>query len=800
MDVKKLTIALALLSLLVTTASAQQRPRRGGNNAAVPNASGASDPNTQFEIPPIQEEGEFYVLNFSEDPGQTVTLEDFVKLCQEATQKNFTYSDETQSQLGGKNVRMFGMKRIPKDDFYRFFQIMMFIHDFVTVEVGPRHLTVVVIQSLTGSGAQRQNIKQKTLYVLPEELDEYKDQPAVLITTVLNLPNLDVRQIPTTLRPLISDQTTQNLLAVGNSNSLLLTGFGSQVASWAKLLRFVDERSADEENAGPVFDTIPLEFASANEVADLINQLLGARSQGQRTSNRQRNPQGDAGGGQFSAEFEPEILVDARTNSLILMALPEDLPHIKELVARLDVDVVEPERTYRIFNLENVQAEDIAGVLDDFLRDAARIQENGGTAQGGRAQASTGSSNNQNEVVVVPEPNTNSLLIAASKTRYEEVLEILQQLDTRQDQVLIEMALVELTGSDLFNFTVDLLGSTDVPTNDQEDLGFFGSSNLISEDVDLNATTLNGFVPGGFSAGIIDFDEFTNNPFLPFLITTLETQTNSNILSVPSVLVNNNGTARVVTQDEQPFTQVTATGQGQSQQNFQGYQEAGIDLSISPSISASRYLRLGISLIISNFGARPDDLDSSIPPPRTTREIHTSVNVPDGSTMVVGGIVSDNQNDTVRKVPLLGDIPLLGHLFRSTSNQSTKTTLYFFVTPYIMRDIEFADLAEFSYIKKLEAAEIIGSDRVQVVDPTFGEVTDNYDLESFELPQYSPPQRGEIESEAIGMDPLRRNELIRDSQDSPNEAGSEGETSAMPESPVTPEVVAPAGDDPADIE
>src|SRR5262249_44248220 len=156
--------------------------------------------------------------------------------------------------------------------------------------------------------------------------------------------------------------------------------------------------------------------------------------------------------------------------------------------------------------------------------------------------------------------------------------------------------------------------------------------------------------------------------------------TGANVLNVPSVLVNNNGKAKVVTLDQQPTTQVTTTGAGVggTQENFAGYQDAGITLEISPSISASRYLRLEISLVVSNFTGSFNG--GPIPPPRITREMKTTVNVPDGDTMVIGGVISDTQQTTRLGVPWLADLPLIGFLFRRDSDTNSRTTLYFFVT------------------------------------------------------------------------------------------------------------------------
>jgi hypothetical protein len=223
---------------------------------------------------------------------------------------------------------------------------------------------------------------------------------------------------------------------------------------------------------------------------------------------------------------------------------------------------------------------------------------------------------------------------------------------------------------------------------------------------------------------------------------------------------------------------VTSTGAvGNTQENFGGYQEAGITLEISPSISASRYLRLDISLIVSNF-VGSFQTAASIPPPRVTREMKTTVNVPDGDTMVIGGVISDSMQTTRKGVPWLMDLPIIGALFREDSDTNSRTTLYFFVTPHILRDPDFADLSEISYLKKLSAAEIMGKDRVRMVDPDFGARENAIDFGSFQVPLYRPSEHGEVPPEEIGLDPLRREELLRRAreEEQPQEAEQEPQT------------------------
>jgi len=693
----------------------------------------------QGEVPPIQEAGDAYILNFSDGPRPEdgMSLLKFVIACEQVTGINFTYTQETEGLLSSQNIKLLGTKRVPKDDFYSFFQIMMIINEFVCTEIGAAPLSVVAVSSLKTQA--RNTVRGDAIYVEPERLEDYAAQPATLITTVINLPNTDVRQLSNSMRTMITDANTQQMLPAGNTNSMVLTGFGSNVAALARMLKIVDEASRIEP-IEPEFELIPLEYASADEIASTIEELLDASRRGQ---------------------TEAKIMVDPRTNSLLVMAMPEDMPNIKELVARLDVDVIERERSYHIFNLDNVSAEDLSETLNDFLQDASRLEATP-AGQGGQTPGRAGgrSGRSTSEFVVVPDVETNSLLIAASRTRYEELLALIQRLDRRQPQVLIETALIELSEADEFALGFELFGSN-VPLLNET--GQFGGTSFGLSDISIDPTTGSPTqVPipmSGLLGGIIENDE--GDIFFPFLFRAVEDSSNSNVLNVPSVLVNNNGSATVTTTDERPTTQITTNGgvSGQTQENFNDYVEAGITMQISPSISASRYLRLNVFLEVSTFGPS-NSTNLSIPPPRNTRTIQTSVNVPDGDTMVIGGIIRDDSTSSEQAVPLIARIPLLGHLFKSQRNTGARTTLYFFVTPHIMDDTDFADLSEVSYQKKLEAADNIGVSRVQVIDPKFGADETGPGLEGFDVPLYSSPERGEVKASDVGLDPLKANELL----------------------------------------
>jgi general secretion pathway protein D len=712
-------------------------------------------------VSPIQEQGEFYRLTFSESTNDQLPLLDFVKLAQEATGLNFTYDPQTATKLQSAKVVMLGTKTIPKSEFYNFFQIQLFINDFVCVEIGPPQISVIMIQDLSAS-TQRAGgggaLSKSPTFVSPNDLDEYLNQPASLIITVLNFENMDSRQLQTQLRQLTVDPTNSQQIVPAGERSLIMQGFGSYIASLARLLRLVDQYSAQTALTLPIFDLIPLEFAAAEDVADLIEQLLEAQ---QEQVSRRPRPQveGGAVAGLLQGEtLESKILVDARTNSLLVMATPEEMPRIKDLVARLDVDVIEPERNFHVYSLQNVKAEEIAEVLDEFLSGAERLTGPAAGGTGGRpaqADGGGGSARTSNEVVVVADEASNALLIAANKTRYAEVLELIRQLDRRQDQVLIESALIELNGTDFRDIGVEFaLGDV---TGD----GSFGVSGFGFSDIDLETGMRIPNEPsGGLVAGILSGDDVN----LPLLLSAAARTTGAKVLNVPSVLVNNNGSAKVVTKDEQPTTTTTFSGTvGTQQDSFNGYQEAGITLEISPSISASRYLRLDISLIVSSFTG--SQTSTNVPAPRATREMTTIVNVPDGDTMVIGGVISNSDQKTRSGLPWLMDIPLLGALFRHDSDTNARTTLYFFVTPHILSDPDFADLSEISYQKKLSAAEIMGKDRLRLIDPDFGTKEGAIDFGSFQVPLYRPSQRGEVDPGELGLDPLRREELLREGRE-----------------------------------
>ncbi|HKB17364.1 MAG TPA: hypothetical protein VKF62_14950, partial [Planctomycetota bacterium] len=224
----------------------------------------------------LTEEKGYYVINFDASP-DGVTLEQFVQICQETTQLNFTWKADAEQFLKSTKVKLLGKKRIPKDKdrFYAFFQTILKINEFVCLEVGRRPLEVILLVSLRGT--DRNILKQSATYILPDEIERYADKPGALVTALVPLQYLEARTTATNLRPFFTDPNLENVNTIGNSNSLLLTAFGPTVAALARLLELIDIPSVEPE---PAFDVVPLENASATELEPLLRELLERRRTG----------------------------------------------------------------------------------------------------------------------------------------------------------------------------------------------------------------------------------------------------------------------------------------------------------------------------------------------------------------------------------------------------------------------------------------------------------------------------------------------------------------------------------------
>jgi general secretion pathway protein D len=482
--------------------------------------------------------------------------------------------------------------------------------------------------------------------------------------------------------------------------ALLVQGYGPFVAASVRMIGVLDVKPDELQ---PVFRKIPLREASADELADILTDLVeNLQSSEQRGGRNTRNNQ------PTSTIIETNIASYSQDNSLLVTSDPETMEKILDLVAQLDTRVEEPNSNYHVYTLQYLSAADLDEAITQFLerseQEAERVQR----------QASGGNNNRtsvaQQQIVVEVHEETNSLLVTATRTKWDELKSLLDRLDRRQPQVLIETALIEVSS----DFSRDIgieYAQVETPVGESQRGFAFTSVGITSAD-NIGDQRLPSPTAAGLTFGIFDGEDLG----IPFIVNAALNRNDANVLSVPSVLVANNKGAVVTSEDQIPF-QTSNAVQGAVGTNVE-YTDAGITLSISPSISAEKYLRLNILLEVSSFRG---EAQNNLPPPKATRSIQTSVTLPDGATMWLGGIIRDDNTSGESGIPYLSEIPLIGGLFGSRSKSNIKTTLYFFCTPRILDD--FQELADLSTGAKARASETIGLDRVRMIDP-------EYDFES----------------------------------------------------------------------
>jgi general secretion pathway protein D len=665
-----------------------------------------------------------YYLQFDEADGEPMA--DFVDLAQKLLDRPIKYSPGDMNAAEAK-IYILGTQRIRKDQFFQYFQAILKAHDFLVVEYGPKGSNFLSIQKI-GAGPARPGsggtfMQTQAPVVDVNTLDLYEHDPATLITTSMPLKYANARDAMGTFGPMFNTPP-EGIRNVENTNSLVVTGFGSHVWGLWQLIQLTDQPPFKPE---PVILKRVLQYASVDEIEQVLNDLLSA-SRGMRPGQAQAQ---QAGPQSTVFDIEPRIIAEARSNSLLVSGDQATVDRIVEWIDVLDVEV-EPRGDSHVYRLRNTDATEVAEVLQKVLeQERLGAQQRAGGA-GGQAVPGTGSSL-EIQANAVADRASNSVIITAGARKYAEMVGILRSLDVRRPQVLIEAAIVETSSTITDSLAVGLgiIGG---------DVGFVSNFGTPT-GLDTTLTPEEQIVSSGGNLAYFSSDEFP----IPVLIQALSTDTNNRILSRPSLLTNDNQEASISTVEETSYLTTVVTNNS-SQQNFSPV-EAGIRLVISPTISAGNYLRLRVKIEVSNFGPASSGLEGA-PPDITKREIETPVTLPDGHTAILGGLVSTTALDSLSKVPWFGDLPLIGWMFRSSRDEQRDRYLYVFITPHII-DTDFALLDEISANRKRDLDRLAGAVALSADPQLVGSSADARQLGEdvlgvFDLPDVAQPQGGEL--------------------------------------------------------
>jgi general secretion pathway protein D len=290
------------------------------------------------------------------------------------------------------------------------------------------------------------------------------------------------------------------------------------------------------------------------------------------------------------------------------------------------------------------------------------------------------------QLTITVDKNTNALIIMASPEMYTEMEKLIRDLDIRKAQVLIEAAIVELSMDKMVQLGIEL---ADVTTPKANPTGFGGTSfGLSSQTTDATTGTI-GRTPAqttGLTVGI--WKQTVGN--IPALLQASQTDAGIDVKAAPRLLTNDNAQASIDISEEIPTESSIIGPDGRVTQTTAGPSlTTGVTLNITPHISEHNYLRLELEQTVGEFVA---NAYSQTLPAKTTRKAKTVVTVPDRETVIIGGLTKDRKTTTVSKVPLLGDIPIIGLLFQSKKDQITKDNLCIFITPHIIK--QFSELTE----------------------------------------------------------------------------------------------------------
>jgi general secretion pathway protein D len=707
-------------ALLLVAAAAQNQPptTTPGATPTTPTTPPQDPPQAQGVKVDISDPN---FISFSMNESNGMELIEFIKWAMELTGRRFVYSaaDLTTGGAGANTVSFLGTFKIPRarftEDFFSFFQTMLYIKNFAVVPRGEGALELLEIVNM--GGARGREVTNGARYVTPDELPKYRFQTGVPILTTVPLKNINATIATNALRPFFASTgapaggATLTLGNVGNASAMLLQGFGPQVYAAVELLKLVD---VPTEQPNLLVLVVPLEHQAPEEIEPILTEVLESRV---RIRQAVLAEQGGGQPGQMAgASGQPQlkVVVHSSQKAVVLSGTPEQVNDAQELIARLDVPLEPVDGAASVMPLKNVLAQELEETLTRFLQEDNQAETNA-QAPGGNAGASA--ARRTRRTVIRAHEASNSLLVSAAGSKWLQIRNLIDELDRRQPQVLIECALVELTTGDLDRFGVEL-GLFDLKENGDFNRGFgytsFGQSVFKDLDDDgIPDTRLPDFENPlqGVTGGIISNGDFA----VPLLINALSTDDRANILSMPSVLVNNNEPAIVTTEEERPTLEnsqnntSTQTGTGEPRR-------AGITLEISPTISPNNYLRLNISLEVSRFVGAFDPNSATGGGIVLRRTLKTQVTMPSDSTMVIGGVIEDSESQSDGGVPLLKDIPLLGFFFRRSEATSNKTNLYFFVTPTILDEDDFQDLYQVSLERKLQAQEYIGERRLRIID------------------------------------------------------------------------------------
>ncbi len=580
-----------------------------------------------------------HLLNIAHAESVTLNLKNadirsVISTVSEITGKNFIVDP----RVKGK-VTIISSKPMSDKVVYQVFLSLLQVHGFAAV---PGDNAIKILPDATA--------KQNSL---PTSADHTPGKGSEMVTRVLEIENVSAAQLVPILRPLVPQQG--HLAAYAPSNILIISDRADNIRRLQTIIASIDHPEGSE------LEIVTLKNAAATEVVKVLNAL----SQG---NNQTRNQTGSS---------RPILVADERTNSIIIGGDKSGRLHIRSVIAHLDAPL-ESEGNIHVVYLHYADAKELAEVLTGIKENLVKEVQ---SIKGAKAQANRASNS-----YIQADENSNSLVISAPPELYKSLASVIRQLDVRRAQVMVEAIIAEISTNKSAELGIQWAVDSTPGNNGPIGLTNFGDTSLggILSSVASNVPPTS--VGNGLTLGLGRFSD--NNMNFALLLRALSGDSATNILATPTLITLDNNEAEIVVGKNVPFLtgSFSSTGGGSNPTNpftTINREDVGLTLKVKPQINEGASVKLEIEQEVSSVDFSADSSAGFI---TNKRSIRTTVMVEDDSIIVLGGLIQDDLKESVQKVPLLGDIPVLGALFRNKKTTKSKTNLMVFIRPRIIRE------------------------------------------------------------------------------------------------------------------
>lgn len=639
--------------------------------------------------PPVW--AEEYAANF-----KGTDIQEFINIVGKNLNKTIIVDPTVRGKI---NVRSYDL--LNQDQYFQFFLNVLQVYGYAVVEMDNNILKV--IKDKDAKVANIQLADDKT----PGQGDE-------MVTRIVALYNTEAKQLAPLLRQLNDNAGGGNVVNYDPSNVLMITGRAAVVNKLVDIVRKVDQQGDTETKV------ISLKYASANEIVRIIETLY-------RPGNNQAQMPGQT----------PKLVADDRMNAVIVSGDKKSRERVIRLIKRLDEEQSSSGNT-KVRYLRYANAEDLVKVLTGFAEKLEKSKDRGGKGGAGRS-----------EINIMAHADTNALVISADPEQMRTLENVINQLDIRRAQVLVEAIIVEVSEGDDVGFGVQwgtLAGGGTQFNNLGPSIGEIGAGIWQARPKegttvcsDNGTCTTNPEQPGditilaqalgkinGMAWGITMGD-------FGALVQAVSSDTNSNVLATPSITTLDNQEASFIVGDEVPILTGAQNSSNGNSNPFQTVErkEVGVKLKVIPQINEGSSVKLTIEQEVSGING-----NTGVDVTFATRRLTTTVMADSGQIVVLGGLINEEVQESVQKVPFLGDIPFIGHLFKSSSSKKKKRNLMVFIKPTIVRDgvtMQGISGRKYNYFRALQIEQ---EDRgINLMPNTNVPVLDEWKQEEFLSPE-----------------------------------------------------------------